>query len=325
MGDVTGIQWTDHSFNPWMGCQRVSPGCENCYAEALVTTRMKLPVWGAPKPTERKRTAVANWRKPLAWDRAAAKAGKRARVFCASLADVFEDHPSLPAWRADLFKLIEQTPNLDWQLLTKRPENLRKMLPASWLETPRPNVWLGTTVEDMLRARRRVLHLLETPAALRFLSVEPQLEAIDLTAISQWDPIDENDPLAVLDALRGHVKGPDDMLGATVGWVIVGGESGAGARPFDLEWSRSIVAQCRGAGVPVFVKQMGAKPVETASRCPATGDTDGSSGCGLDECAGGCRYRRSVTRDVALRDSHGGDPAEWPEDLRVREMPEVRA
>ncbi|MEY5060411.1 MAG: hypothetical protein RIS45_332, partial [Planctomycetota bacterium] len=143
MGDVTGIQWTDHTFNPWMGCQRVSPGCERCYAETLVTTRLRLPVWGPPKTTERKRTAVANWRKPLAWDRAAAKAGKRARVFCASLADVFEDHPAVAPWRTELFALIEQTPHLDWQLLTKRPENLRKMLPTAWLESPRPNVWLG--------------------------------------------------------------------------------------------------------------------------------------------------------------------------------------
>lgn len=294
MGENSGIQWTDHTFNPWLGCVRVSPGCEHCYAEARVVTRMKLPVWGPAATTPRKRTSVENWKKPLTWDRAAAKAGTRARVFCASLADVFEEHPSLDAWRTELFALIERTPHLDWQLLTKRPQNVRKMLPATWLASPRPNVWLGTTVEDKLRARQRVLHLIETPAALRFLSMEPLLEAVDVTSISLWEPQDENDPLAVLDALRGHVHGPDDVMPGRIEWVIVGGESGPGARPFNTGWARSLVAQCKTSGTPVFVKQFGARPFDGAGT-------------------------------VALRDSHGGEMDEWPADLRVREMPAVPA
>lgn len=306
MGDVTGIQWTDHTFNPWMGCQRVSPGCERCYAETLVTTRLRLPVWGPPKTTERKRTAVANWRKPLAWDRAAAKAGKRARVFCASLADVFEDHSAVAPWRAELFALIEQTPHLDWQLLTKRPENLSAMLPASWLANPRPNVWLGTTVEDQRRAYERIAELLRTPAAVRFLSCEPLLESVELeTYCYECDGVGGGVELVPGDpGCPSEIQWPCDHCATTgrlglrdgISWVIVGGESGAGARPFDLEWARSIARDCRDAGVPVFVKQMGRFPVDRA---------------------------RGV--DYRLADPHGGDPAEWPEDLRVRQMPEVRA
>lgn len=280
MGRDSGIQWTDHTFNPWMGCARVSPGCEHCYAETLVTGRMKLPVWGPAKTTERKRTAESNWKKPLAWDRAAAKTGKRARVFCASLADVFEDHPSLAAWRTDLFALIERTPHLDWQLLTKRPENLLRVLPAAWLASPRPNVWLGTTVEDQQRARERIPRLRRVPASRHFLSCEPLLEGLSLAPY--LDTSDLHD-----EAARGHLASPID-------WVIVGGESGPGARPFNVGWARSLVAQCRAAGVPVFVKQFGARPFDGAGT-------------------------------VALRDSHGGDLAEWPADLRVREFPAVPA
>ena len=291
----SGIQWTNHTFNPWLGCQRVSPGCEHCYAEALVTKRFKLPVWGPAKTTPRHRTGAANWHKPLKWNRAAAEAGRKDFVFCASLADVFEDHPAVAPWRSDLFALIEQTPHLTWQLLTKRPENLQAKLPQSWLDSPRENVWLGCTLEDRARARKRLPWLLDTPAAVRFVSVEPLLEALDLTRVEFFfDGPDE--PPVTLDALRGHSNLSGLDLEGRIGWVIVGGESGPGARPFDLEWARSIVSQCREAHVPVFVKQLGARPQMTPG--PVSWPTT---------------------------TSHGDDLAEVPEDLRVREFPEVRS
>lgn len=243
------IAWTKHTFNPWMGCQRVSPGCEHCYAETLVSGRMKLNVWGPPSTTERKRTNDANWELPLRWNKAAAQARRRDRVFCASLADVFEDHPRVAPWREELFALIEQCPALDWQLLTKRPENLIKFLPAAWLAKPLPHVWLGTTVEDQQRARDRVLHLLGTPATVRFLSCEPLLGPLDLTRLHP--PGYTSDWFNALrrDSYRGGLDSN------AVDWVIVGGESGPCARVCDVAWIRSIMQQCRDADVPVFVKR----------------------------------------------------------------------
>lgn len=293
MSENSAIEWTKHTFNPWLGCIQVSPGCENCYAEALVTKRFKLPVWGPAKTTVRKRTGAANWREPLRWNRAAEKEGGHDFVFCSSLADVFEDHPSLNAWREELFDLIEQTPHLTWQLLTKRPRNINGMLSVSWRHQPRANVWFGATVEDTKRASERIAYLLDVPAAVRFLSVEPLLEPLDLTRVPVFEQGGPSDLVTTLDALRGHVTGSAEAL-PSIGWVIVGGESGPGARPFHTGWARSLVAQCRGAGVPVFVKQMGARPFDGAGT-------------------------------VALRHKKGANPDEWPEDLRVRELPEVGA
>ena len=139
MAEFSKIEWTDHTFNPWIGCQHVSPGCDHCYAETQNNFRKwNGGTWGPHAP--RKRTSEANWRKPLQWARDAANRGKSARVFCASLADVF-DNQVAPAWRVDLFELIRETPQLDWLLLTKRPENIRKMLPLDWMDGY-PNVWL---------------------------------------------------------------------------------------------------------------------------------------------------------------------------------------
>ena len=163
MAENSRIEWTTHTFNPWMGCQKVSPGCDHCYAEALMDTRYGKVQWG-PHGV-RVRTAPANWRKPLQWAKAARVDGIRPRVFCASLADVF-DNKAPDGARADLFALIRQTPELDWLLLTKRPENIAKMLPPDWGEGY-PNVWLGTTVEDQKRADHRVPILLRTPARVR--------------------------------------------------------------------------------------------------------------------------------------------------------------
>jgi len=226
MSANSSIEWTDHTFNPWWGCSRVSPGCENCYAETL-SARYGHRVWGPAKTTPRRIFGPQHWAEPLKWNAAAVQAGVRKRVFCASMSDVFEDHPDVGEHRAALWRLIEQTPALDWLLLTKRPENIRKMLPASWLEDFRANVWLGTSVEDPRRARERIPLLVDVPGAVRFLSCEPLVEALP------------NLPLAGID------------------WLIVGGESGPGARPMQPDWALDLRTQCKDAGVAFFFKQTG--------------------------------------------------------------------
>jgi len=286
MGENSRIQWTNHTFNPWVGCQRVSPGCTNCYAEALDRRfggavidaflasghGQKVLRWGPKAP--RVKTSASNWKQPLRWNKASREAGRRDRVFCASLADVFEDRPELVSWRAELFDLIDSTKNLDWLLLTKRPENLAHMLPwgldAEEAGGPWSNVWLGTTVEDQQRAEERVPALLRIPAKVRFLSCEPLLERVDL-------------------GLAGRLPRTEHPR---IDWVIVGGESGNGARPFALDWARDLVRQCRASGAAPFVKQLGANPIMEPG--PLT---------------------------VPLKDSHGGDWDEWPADLRIREFP----
>lgn len=292
MAENSAIEWTTHTFNPWIGCTRVSPGCQHCYAETLMADRYGRVVWG-PKG-ERSRTSDANWKKPLAWNRAAEKAETVARVFCASLADVFDEHASiLPEWRAELFALIDATPWLDWQLLTKRPENVMGMLPDAWHEWGIPrNVWIGTSVEDQRRAGERIPALLKIPARVRFLSCEPLLAPVDLRTVYR-DAMDEAHDV--------------NCLNGGIGWVIVGGESGKGARPMNLEWARDIVRDCRNADVPVFVKQLGAVPVEERVLY------------GITEFG---PVKDGIAEDVVhLRSKKGGDMNEWPEDLRVREMP----
>jgi protein gp37 len=227
MGKTTEIAWTDHTFNPWWGCLEVSPGCDHRYARTLAR-RFGKDVWGPPRTIMRMVTGDANWRQPLAWNRAAAQEGRRHRVFCASMADVFEFHPQLDAARVRLWALIEQTPQLDWLLLTKRPMSIARMLPAAWLEQPRPNVWLGTSVEDQERAELRIGHLLEVPAVVQLISAEPLLGPLDL---EPW-----------LDRLD---------------WVISGGESGPHHRRFDIAWVREIDRQCRRQHVAHFFKQHG--------------------------------------------------------------------
>lgn len=174
MGAETKIEWCDHTFNPWIGCTKVSPGCANCYAAVNTFTRAQRAhgreLWGPD--AARHVTSEAKWREPIRWDAAAKAAGIRRRVFCASMADVFEDRPDLAEPRARLAYVIGKTPNLDWLLLTKRPENIARL----WItDVVPPNVWLGTTVEDQERADERIPHLLAVPAAVRFLSVEPLL------------------------------------------------------------------------------------------------------------------------------------------------------
>lgn len=338
MASDTKIQWADMTFNPWRGCTKVSPGCANCYADAQSKRNPTvLGVWGPDG--KRVVASEAMWREPLKWDREAAKAGVRKKVFCASLADVFEDwrgpmhgphgerlfHDSAsPPWmelgagrevtmahvRDRLFDLIEETPNLNWLLLTKRPENIAptydrlltrrpfvvhdsKVEPrherwTTWKEigtSPArmwPNVWLGVSVEDQQRADERIPILLQTPAAVRFLSVEPQLGPINLHPFL---------------CKYGNVAKPEQRYGSWcdprddgIGWVIVGGESGRGSRPFEVEWAESLVLQCDAAGVPCFVKQVGAKP-----------------------------QRLGLT--LLTDDPKGGDPECWPSTIRVRQFP----
>lgn len=278
------ISWTHHTFNPWRGCTKVSSGCKNCYAETLVTGRMGLPLWG--DKADRKIAAESTWKEPLRWNRLAKQAGERHRVFCASLADVFEPRTDLAAPRARLARLIEATPHLDWLLLTKRPESMAQLAreemgwPGAWPD----NVWAGTTVEHQAAAAERIPHLLRVPARVRFLSCEPMLEEVNLTG-----DFGGNDYLG--DAYD------DDAEESGISWVIVGGESGHRARLFDLAWARSIRNQCRAAGVPFFMKQLGANAWHGPPELRA-------------------QFR---TKHPA-----GADPEEWcgsAENLRVQEFP----
>lgn len=242
MGKDSGIQWTHHTFNPHWGCVRVSPGCERCYAETFAH-RMGLKVWGAQ--ADRREFGDKHWRQPIGWNAIAAKLGERHRVFCASMADVFEDHPVAERSRARLWPLIAETQSLDWLLLTKRPQNIYKMLPEGHRgEGKFQNVWLGTTVEDRKRADERIPILRTLPAVVRFLSIEPQLE--DLSDID-LDGID---------------------------WVIVGGESGHKAREFDPLWAAAMIGKCHASGVACFIKQMGANPVQMDLEDAHGGDWD---------------------------------------------------
>lgn len=308
MGDVTKIQWTDYTFNPWIGCSKVHAGCLNCYAEADFDKRRHVAEWGVNGT--RHVTSDANWAKPRSWNRKAEADGVRRKVFCASLADVFEDRPELEDWRSELFRLIFETPNLDWLLLTKRPENIDRM----W-ENPYPymndfpyrrrnNVWLGTSVSDQSTADAMVPALLKCRdlSPVLFLSAEPLLGPIDLTHIKSspddgngwtyrhWNALTGSNWCDAADVIHPNGTGPID-------WVIVGGESGPNARPCFFEWIDEIVEQCKSADCACFVKQMGSNA--------------------LDISAHG--------QDIAARfdDKKGGDPSEWPEELRVRQFPEI--
>lgn len=373
MGEVTKIQWCDHTFNPWVGCSKVAPGCANCYAEADMDKRRHFAQWG-PDGT-RVKTSSANWQKPLRWNREAEReyetkqaqwvqdccAGYksytepqphefRSRVFCSSLADVFEDwgkpivntygqyaikqgYPVSYAWqdapvgglgypsnsvtlhdlRQDLFGLIDSTPHLDWLLLTKRPENIHRMVPCR-LDTncdgdcpmcfkdgavcrSRKNIWLGTSVSDQATADKAIPELLKCRdlAPVLFLSIEPLLGPVNLARFFAHS----------IHCRKCHPGGSACKC-SQIDWVIVGGESGPNSRPCNVEWIRSIVSQCKAAGVPCFVKQLGANP--TWSTMPMQ--------IAVDEF-------KDFPEWGELDDKKGGDPAEWPEDLRVREFPQV--
>lgn len=288
MGESSKISWTDATFNPWHGCVEVSPGCQGCYARDFskrIGHGKRLPmIWGVD--ADRKPMSEAYWRAPLKWNRDAARDGVRRRVFCASMADVFELLPArntracevVSRGRERLWPLIESTPWLDWLLLTKRPENIRVLAPWQSVrsradESPWPaNVWVGTTAEDQRRANERIPILLDTPAAIRFVSYEPALERVDFRPF--------------LATTRG--------AGAGIDWLIIGGESGHDARQFNIDWARQALRQTKGTSCRPFVKQLGSNP-----------------------------WIGSVP--LRPKDGKGGDPAEWPADIRERWWPESKA
>lgn len=236
----TRIEWTDHTLTPWNGCSKVSAGCKYCYAESQDKRHLRSRDlhWGENAP--RLFASDAYMAQPLVWNRAAERAGVRRRVFCASMGDFFELHPDpriaarQQEYRDRVYKLIDQTPWLDWLFLTKRPENVQGMVP--WLGRFPANVWLGVSVENQDAAEARIPILLDLDAQYSgvrpFLSCEPLLGPIDLEAAA-----------------------PSHALPLTLHWVIAGSESGANARPAELDWFRSLRDQCTRLGVPYFFKQ----------------------------------------------------------------------
>lgn len=326
----TKIEWTDHSWSPWRGCTKVSPGCANCYAETLSKRNPSvLGQWGRGKP----RVMAKNWNDPVRWNRNVLGdldivPGRpdrftpyhRPTVF-PSLCDWLDDQVPVE-WLARFLQLIHDTPNLNWLLLTKRPENFQQSILAAslhlsgfrdgqtsenptqpqmsawemahdWISygaAPR-NVWIGTSVEDQTRANERIPELLRIPAVGRFLSVEPLLGPVDLERPMPGPDLGD----------EGSKICQPWFIQSGIDWVIIGGESGPGARPCNVEWIQSLVRQCKEASVPCFVKQVGKLPYVIRQ---------GADGMPLDE-----HY-------FAVAHPKGGDPAEWPEDLREREFPE---
>ena len=231
------IEWTHHTFDLWHGCVKVSPGCKHCYAEAHDGRHLLSSDehWGKDAP--RLFFGASHMHQPLRWNREAERTGTRARVFCMSMGDLFELH-AIPIYaamqankRQQLYRLIEHTPSLDWLLLTKRPENIAPMLPRAWRTQPRPNVWLGTSVENQATATKRLPVLLKIPARVHFASYEPALGQLDLAAAI-----------------------PDDSP-YNLDWLIAGSESGHRARPAQMSWFRDARDQCQRLGVRFFFKQ----------------------------------------------------------------------
>lgn len=276
----TKIEWADHTANFWSGCSKVSPGCLNCYAASLANRAPKtFGAWGRGAPRKRHLSADKMVRALNAAQEKLGAPGPRPRVFVNSLAD-WLDHEVPVAWRVDLLNAIAAAPNLDFLLLTKRPESWaarmyecmsQSALALEWVQgTPPHNVWVGTSCENQEWADRRIPALLEIPARVRFLSMEPLLGP-------------------VMSFCHNGIQ-----------WVIVGGESGPGARPCHVDWVRDIVYHCQAAETACFVKQLGAKCVTQHPMQP---------GCLLH---------------VPFADRKGGDMEEWPADLRVREFPAVQ-
>lgn len=366
MSEKSKIEWCDDTHNFWRGCVKVSPGCAHCYAEVSAPVRVARSegreLWGGklrdrakdfdaplrwnekpwvcdtcgtPKSVSHAGTKQG-FQKPVWCDKCETSGFHRRRVFSLSLGDWLDD--AVPTeWLADMLDVIRRCPNLDWLLLTKRPENWRERMQlvygaisdskpelAKWVydwfyskkpilasDSPPANVWIGTTVENQEYADKRIPELLKIPAVCRFLSVEPMLGPIEFSDVTnRADAIDQVGKKAL----------------AGIRWCIVGGESGPRARPFNLEWARSTVAQCRAAGISCFVKQLGAKPIESIDNPypPPTEQEEMNF-----KRAGFCRTQLTDGRVVwqkwpTFSDKKGGDPSEWSEDLRVREFPTVQ-
>lgn len=268
------IEWTDHTFNGWIGCTHVSPACAHCYAEQRFDKHFGKVKWG--KGQKRLRTSVKNWNEPLKWDRKAKEKGVIEKVFSNSLSDWAD--PEVPdEWRHDLFDLIDQTNNLTWLLLTKHPENasrfiyeyLSEFTPDSGIarshESFIKKIWVGVTVENQKAANERIPILLQIPSAKLFLSIEPMLEEIKIFNL-------------LTDETCYYCGNNDGQVGrcycgmsteSKIHWVICGGESGAKARPINPEWVRSLRNQCFDAGIPFFFKQWGEyAPMKVNNKLP---------------------------------------------------------
>ena len=281
MGKVTGISWTDATWNPWQGCHKISTGCKNCY---MYKEKQRY----GQQPDIVVRSKDATFYAPLRWEKVAQRTGAPMHVFTCSWSDFFIEEAD--EWRPSAFLIMARTPHLTYQILTKRPERIQIAI-EQWIQCyhdgvpdwPFPNVWLGVSIENQATADERIPWLLQTPAAVRFLSCEPLLGPL---LIRWW--LDGNHP-------SGHR--PD--------WAIIGGESGREARPCNLAWLRSMVRQCQDAGVPCWVKQLGSYSV---GGCAALVDPESPA-------LWDSRFH--------WHHKAGADPAEWPEDLRVQCFPEV--
>lgn len=328
MAEKTGIAWTRSTFNPWIGCTEVSPGCDGCYARVLDARHRwgGATHWGAG--VARMRTSEAYWLQPYRWNVKAEKEWKESLTWQGrvafwpvfpSLCDPFDNEIPVE-WRADFWRVARETPMLTWLLLTKRIGNAAKMLPADWGAGWR-NMWLGASIVNQEEAERDLPKLLATPAKTRFVSYEPALGPIDFK------------PWLWASSTATCRQEPRQSLGlAAIDQIIVGGESSQGshkARPFYAEWARSTVRQCRAAKVAVFVKQMGQFVVDR--------NDAGFDGCepgswplradGADpnvdhEIHGYQERHQGADCRIRLADRAGAEPAEWPEDLRVQEFPQ---
>lgn len=228
MGERTTIGWADKTHNEWIGCQKVTEEeCGDCYALRWAN-RHQMDVWGNLYGSNRHLTKTHD--NPRRWNRAAQAQGKRYKVFCASLSDMFEPHPQVVEARKRLWTLIEETPFLDWQLLTKRPKFIRNLVPESWLQNWPCHVWIGTSVDTQTAAEKRIPYLLDLLAPVIFLSCEPLVE---LVTVARWLQLQQ------------------------INWVICGGYSGSQNRPMQLSWARSLRDECKQYKVAFFMKQLG--------------------------------------------------------------------
>jgi protein gp37 len=328
MAENSPIEWTDHTWSPWEGCTKVGPGCDHCYAARMNQWLRAAENWGPGAP--RHEYSDEHWEKPLRWNKKAEREGKCVRVF-PSVCDPFDNEvPS--RLRQRFMSLIARTPNLDWLILTKRIGNAKRMLSDASMHDgllltandeyrPPANLWLGATVVNQEEADRDIPKLLATPARVRFLSCEPLLSSVDLSRflapVCCGNPVADygGDYMSAREVVQSCCGNPDP---APLDWVIVGGESGPGARSIELNWARSIVRQCKAAGVSILVKQLGRAVLD-----------DGMSSPGEHWPAD--KVRKPIPRRteadpgfvIRLYDRNGGDWAEWPEDMRVREFPEV--
>ena len=249
MGKETNISWCHHTANFWHGCQRWSPGCQNCYAETF-SNRMGKHIWGPPATTDREYKKGV-WSELLKWDKQAGRDGERRRLFVQSMSDFLEDHPQVTELRNRAIDLLENLQNLDVLLLTKRLENAPKFL-STWYNNWPSHVWMGVSVENQEYADKRIPLLVDIPAKIRFLSCEPLLGKVVLPVIESYvfpDGFENNGP--IMPHGIGVYENPDDFIH----WVIVGGESGNGCSPMQVEWAQSLHDQCKQSSVAFFMKQ----------------------------------------------------------------------